>query len=162
MYPVLKLYVNKEYPELVELYKSQIEKHNTAIETDPHPNAGFDLYFPVDVEFSTIKSKFVDFQVKGQMVEEDGTITGYYVYPRSSISKTPLLLANNVGIIDSGYLGNLIGAFRCFEPFTTKKHERLLQICHPCLRPIRVEWIEDENDLVKTSRGENGFGSTGK
>ena len=37
--------------------------------------------------------------------------TGYYSYPRSSISKTPLLLANNVGIIDSGYRGNIKVAF---------------------------------------------------
>ena len=31
----------------------------------------------------------------------------FYVYPRSSISKTPLRMANSVGIIDSGYRGNL-------------------------------------------------------
>ena len=37
--------------------------------------------------------------------------TGYYMYPRSSLSKTKLRLANSVGIIDSGYRGNLIGMF---------------------------------------------------
>jgi dUTPase len=40
--------------------------------------------------------------------------TGYYMYPRSSLSKTKLRLANSVGIIDSGYCGFLIGMFDIF------------------------------------------------
>ena len=36
----------------------------------------------------------------------------YYLYPRSSVStKTPLRLANSVGIIDSGYRGNIKAVF---------------------------------------------------
>ena len=38
------------------------------------------------------------------------------MYPRSSIYKTPLRLANNTGIIDSGYRGNLMGAFDNISP----------------------------------------------
>ena len=43
------------------------------------------------------------------MLNNDKNI-GYYLYPRSSISKTPLILANSVGIIDSGYRGNIKAA----------------------------------------------------
>ena len=37
---------------------------------------------------------------------------GYYLYSRSSTgSKTPLRLSNSVGIIDSGYRGNIKACF---------------------------------------------------
>ena len=40
------------------------------------------------------------------------TPCGYYLYPRSSTgSKTPLRLSNSIGVIDSGYRGNLIACF---------------------------------------------------
>ena len=97
--------------------------------------------------------------------------TGYYMYPRSSLSKTNLRLANNTGIIDSGYRGNLIGMF---DVVNIKKNEylydyliepytRLLQICAPSLVPIYVELVDDENQLGNsTLRGYGGFGSTGR
>ena len=96
--------------------------------------------------------------------------TGYYMYPRSSLSKTPLRLANSVGIIDSGYRGPLIGMFDMIyrgtsHPNTSyiiSKYDRLLQICAPNLCPILVKWTEDVSDLGITSRGEGGFGSTGR
>jgi dUTP pyrophosphatase len=88
------------------------------------------------------------------------------MYPRSSFSKTPLILGNHVGIIDSGYRGNLIGAFK-FLPndkyatnYTIEKEQRLLQICHPTLCPIYVILAEND-DLQVTERGSGGFGSTG-
>lgn len=92
----------------------------------------------------------------------------FYLYPRSSIAKTPLRLSNSVGIIDSGYRGNL-GAFvdnihrskDGDDLWTVEKHTRLFQICGPNLEPIEVEIVDNENDLGKTSRGSGGFGSTG-
>ena len=84
----------------------------------------------------------------------------FYLYPRSSIAKTPLRLSNNVGIIDSGYRGNL-GAFvdnihrskNGDTSWTVEKHTRLFQICGPNLEPIEVEIVDSESDLGKTSRG---------
>ena len=102
--------------------------------------------------------------VKCEMVDTvyDRSLS-YYMYPRSSISKTPLILANHVGIIDSGYRGNLIGAFRNLSDYNyvVEKNTRLLQICHPSLSPFIVELV-DESDLSGSKRGEGGFGSTGK
>ena len=42
----------------------------------------------------------------------------YYfeVYPRSSISKFPLAMANSVGIIDNGYTGEIIVPVRVLHP----------------------------------------------
>jgi dUTP pyrophosphatase len=90
--------------------------------------------------------------------------SGYYVYPRSSISKTPLMLANHVGIIDSGYRGNLMAAVRKLpsaqSEYVVEKHTRLFQICHPSLCPIFVVLVP-ESELNSSERGEGGFGSTG-
>jgi dUTP pyrophosphatase len=89
---------------------------------------------------------------------------GYYVYPRSSISKTPLMLANHVGIIDSGYRGNLIAAIRKLPSdspeYVVEKHTRLFQICHPTLCPVFVVLVP-ESELNSSERGAGGFGSTG-
>ena len=52
---------------------------------------------------------------------------GFYLYPRSSTgSKTPIRLSNSVGIIDSGYRGELMAFLDNVsdEPFTMKRGER--------------------------------------
>jgi dUTP pyrophosphatase len=162
-FAVLKIAVNPNKPELVELYKSHIEKHNASIITDPFPNSGFDLFVPETTEVTT-DVKMISMDVKCEMLDKEGYSAAYYMYPRSSLSKTPLMLANHVGIIDSGYRGFLIGAFRGLnlaKPYAVEKNTRLLQICHPSLCPLHVIMV-DESELSDTSRGAGGFGSTGK
>ena len=81
-----------------------------------------------------------------------------------SISKTKFRLANNVGIIDSGYRGNLIGMFDVLYsnmPVKCEKGTRLLQICTPTLEPFKIVMVESDNDLSTTNRGSSGLGSTG-
>jgi dUTP pyrophosphatase len=87
------------------------------------------------------------------------------MYPRSSLSKTSLRLANSVGIIDSGYRGNLIGMFDLLgiESYEVNQYDRLVQVCAPGLVPIYVEIVDMLEDLgTHTLRGTGGFGSTGK
>jgi len=162
--PVLKLSVKNE--ELKKLYEKHIEKHNSEIVNNDYPNAGFDLFVPTEtiVHSSTSGITMISMDVKCEMVDTvyDRSLS-YYMYPRSSLSKTPLILANHVGIIDSGYRGNLIGAFRNLSEYNyvVQKETRLLQICHPTLSPFLVELV-DEVDLSSSKRGEDGFGSTGK
>ena len=194
-FAVLKLYVNSANPELVDLYRAHVEKHNVQLVNNEFPNSGFDLFIPADVVFDTpFVSRFVDLEIKAEMIYSDLTFThvsapnsvsdsgieyeidesniggisystGYYMYPRSSMSKTPLMLANHTGIIDSGYRGNLMGALRYLpEPsvsaYILAKHTRLFQICHAKLCPVYVVLVS-ENELTSTERGEGGFGSTG-
>lgn len=164
--PVLKLAVSKNNAELRNLYETYIQKHNSEIVNNQFPNAGFDLFVPENtiVEINASKTSMISMDVKCEMMIKDTNKSiAYYMYPRSSISKTPLLLANHVGIIDSGYRGNLIGAFRNLSDYNyvVEKHTRLLQICHPSLSPFLVELV-DETELSSTERGEGGFGSTGK
>lgn len=171
---VLKLVVNSDDSSLVELYKQHIENHNRGIINDVFPNSGFDLFIPNTVVFNeAIKSKFIDLNVKAEMVYIDKNFNthqtcAYTVHPRSSMSKTPLMLANHTGIIDAGYRGNLIGAVRWLkdtennniQEYILERHTRLLQICHPTLCPIFVYLVE-ERDLTTSERGTGGFGSTG-
>jgi dUTP pyrophosphatase len=138
------------------------------VKTDPHPNSGFDLLVPDTVIFTKNETVKINFEIKTEMKELLSDYrnvvyrhapTAFYLFARSSLSKTPLMLANQVGIIDSGYRGNIIGAFRNLssDSFVVDKSIRLVQICHPSLKPFVVEMIDD---LSKTSRGEGGFGST--
>jgi dUTP pyrophosphatase len=191
-YSVLKLYVNRENEALVNMYKSHIENHNRSLNDNIYPNSGFDLFVPERVEFSSsgenvadaFQTKMINLQVKAELIhvkistysliekynnnnqdmDAFGTssVSAFYIYPRSSISKTPLMLANHVGIIDTGYRGNLIAAVRCLSPnYTIESGTRLFQICDPTLCPIHVVMVDSETDLTPTERGEGGFGSTG-
>jgi dUTP pyrophosphatase len=86
------------------------------------------------------------------------------VFPRSSIRKTRLQLSNSVGVIDSGYRGELQATF---NKITTtlenqkndyKVGDRVAQIMiipHPSIDFQEVEYLSN------TQRGEGGFGSTG-
>lgn len=101
---------------------------------------------------------------------------GFYLYPRSSISKTRMRLANSVGIIDAGYRGDLIAAVDTMGLFGStdiwhvwketlspiKKYDRYFQVCAPDLSPFLVHIVDAEHDLsLPTNRGHGGFGSTG-
>jgi len=101
---------------------------------------------------------------------------GFYLYPRSSISKTRMRLANSVGIIDAGYRGDLIAAIDTIGIFGStdiwhiwnetlapvKKYDRYFQVCAPDLSPFLVHLVETEQELSPpTERGSGGFGSTG-
>jgi dUTP pyrophosphatase len=121
----------------------------------------------------------IDFKIKccAQMIKINNTMntdivissykTGFYIYPRSSLSKTQLRLANNTGIIDAGYRGNLIGMFDVINNnnnnYLVEPYTRLLQICAPSLEPIFVQLVNNIDDLgSSTLRNEGGFGSTGR
>ena len=97
------------------------------------------------------------------------------VFPRSSIRKTGLQLSNSVGVIDSGYRGELQATFNklfggesMYDEMKVKEiqpndfykvGDRVAQIMiipHP-----EVEFNEVD-ELSDTERGEGGFGSTGK
>mgnify|MGYP003305637073 CR=1 FL=1 len=87
------------------------------------------------------------------------------IYPRSSVSKTPHSLRNHVGVIDSGYRGEIIFKFGWVEssnvgPITIyEAGDRIGQII---IMPYpQVEFVEVEN-LSSTDRGSGGFGSTGQ
>ena len=84
------------------------------------------------------------------------------VFPRSSIRKYELALSNSVGVIDSGYRGEIQATFKKtngLDSLSYKVGDRIAQIMiipHP---PIEFKEVDD---LSETERGDGGFGSTGK
>jgi len=169
---VLNLFVEEDNDILKNAYLFAAQKHNLSLLEEPHFfNAGFDLFLPEGQMFTSNSVNKTSFNIKcsAQMVnlltdDNKQFYTGYYMYPRSSLSKTQLRLANNTGIIDAGYRGPLIGMFDCLtnDEYEVSGFTRLLQICAPGLVPIYVNVIDLIANLgPNTSRGEGGFGSTG-
>lgn len=162
-YMHLRIYVQDEY--LKNSYKNAAQHHNN--QDKEFMNAGFDLFVPdlIKTSVDTINKINMAIVCSAEMIHPDNRKynTGYYLYPRSSLSKTPLRLANSVGIIDSGYRGNIIGVFDSFSNYIVNPGDRLVQICAPGLVPIYVEIVNDIDELkMNTERGSGGFGSTGK
>jgi dUTP pyrophosphatase len=138
-------------------------------------NAGFDLYVPQEVVFQPGEKKLVSMQVKATVVrggqscttcECGGCAPGadtvhYWMLPRSSISKTGLLLLNSVGVIDRTYRGELMAFLWNTKDtsVTVSKGDRLVQIVAPDMGWISQVAVVDSLD--DTSRGAGGFGSTG-
>ena len=85
------------------------------------------------------------------------------LFPRSSIYKTKMVLTNCVGVIDSGYRGEIMLKFGWYEQ-TPGEHQvyqagdrigQLIIMPHPKVQFNEVEELSDSD------RGAGGFGSTG-
>jgi deoxyuridine 5'-triphosphate nucleotidohydrolase len=125
---------------------------NKAHETD----SGFDLVLIKKVK----EVGNVQFFSTGIAVQPP---TGYYfeLVGRSSISKSGYMLANNIGIIDEDYRGDIIAALIKVDPNAPELTlpNRLVQL----IPRKRVDMnVEEKTELVDTVRGDGGFGSTNK
>ena len=84
------------------------------------------------------------------------------IYPRSSISKYDLELTNSVGVIDSGYRGEILFKFR----ETTKDFPNIYvpgdRVGQLIIVPYPFIELEEANELSSSDRSDKGFGSTGK
>jgi dUTPase len=134
-------------------------------------DSGTDLRFPAGKSFLTFASQMdyssvtvVDLDVRVRCMLR-GKFVPYMITPRSSIAKTNLSMANSVGIIDSGYCGNLKVPIRahadCHD--TVSRGDSLFQLVRPDLSPARVSVVgPDHPAFAPTVRGDGGFGSTGR
>lgn len=167
----LKIYVDEPSiltNELKIKYQDAAKNHNAKIENNSlFIDAGFDLYLPTNYNESTsVYDNTLVFKNDGNVKKVDFKIkcsakiysspdreynTGYYMFPRSSMSNGRLRLANSVGIIDAGYRGNLISMFdlttNISEDYIVNKYDKLIQICAPSLVPILVEIVDTIDDL---------------
>jgi dUTP pyrophosphatase len=82
------------------------------------------------------------------------------VFPRSSISKYDMHLRNSVGVIDSGYRGEIMVKFG-FLP-DGKLYKMGDKIAQLIIIPYPQITFEEVEELSETERGEGHFGSTGK
>ena len=119
-------------------------------------DAGFDLY-------ATSKTYDKD----GNVVYGCGLAfeipEGYMglVFPRSSNARTQLLLSNSVGVIDSGYRGEVTAKFKCLSTFHDTEYkigERFAQIIFLPIPNVELEVVDELSD---SERGTGGYGSSG-
>lgn len=144
---------------LSQSIKVKIKKvaESAIIPTKAHAtDAGYDLY-----------ADSIGYDDCGNVVYGTGVAVeipkGYvgFVFPRSSIARTGLILSNAVGVIDSGYRGEIMAKFRRAQVPAEeyKLGERIAQL-------IILPYPEIEFDVVDklsdSDRGAGGYGSSGK
>lgn len=162
-----ELRIFTENNELKKKYQDKIRKHNQSFSDEDYPDAGFDLLVPKDYTVNSGSTRKIDHEITCSLVYhtyDEQIHKSYFLYPRSSTgTKTPLRLANSVGIIDSGYRGNIIAVFDNVGTmnFDIKEGTRLAQICAPNLESFMVSIVDDKEKIGITRRGSKGFGSTG-
>jgi dUTP pyrophosphatase len=104
-----------------------------------------------------------------------GTVDGKWIYgtgvavaipfgfvgllvPRSSIIKKEAILSNSIGIIDSGYRGEVRAVFTA----DSAPYELGERCCQLVIVPCYLAEPKEVQSLEESSRGSNGFGSTGR
>jgi dUTP pyrophosphatase len=135
----------------------------------PRGDSGTDLRFAEDVLIPPTASiqglpVIVDLRVRARCLV-GGEYAPFQIVPRSSISKTPLGLANSIGTIDAGYQGPLKIALRNYsaDTWTCRRGDALFQLVRPDLAPALVSVVGEAHPAFAeaTARGAGGFGSTG-
>jgi dUTP pyrophosphatase len=140
---------------LKTIHKDLYLNHQSAYGGD----AGVDLFFPSDLVVFRNSTMLIDLEVSCKLV--NGIIPeSFFLFPRSSIYKTPLRLANSVGIIDSNYRGNIKVAVDNIsdEDYNVTKGTKLFQVCKTNLQPFKVKLVDN---LGESERMDAGFGSSG-
>lgn len=101
--------LNITFDPAYESYLRQLYTDKLVNNTQYSSDVGFDLFLPEDIIIGPRETVFINLGVKAEYKNRDHFL-GYHLYPRSSISKTKIRLANSVGIIDPNYRGNIIAA----------------------------------------------------
>ena len=137
---------------LNDLAREYYNNHNHFHKGD----AGLDLYVLEDQTFKAGETAKIKLGISCESM--DGK--GYFLFPRSSISKTPLRLANSIGLIDGGYRGEIMAVCDNIKDydFSISKGDRLFQLVSADLSEIEFKITDNLSD---SSRGKGGFGSTG-
>lgn len=86
------------------------------------------------------------------------------VFPRSSICKQHLSLSNSVGVIDSGYRGEIMAKFNLLSDGSDTYSvynvgDRIAQLI---IMPYPEVTFEEVDELSESDRGEGGYGSSGR
>jgi len=83
------------------------------------------------------------------------------LFPRSSIANKDIALANSVGVVDSGYRGELAAKFKNTVPTRAKKYDVGDRVVQLIILPIPEVKLVVAETLSESDRGVGGFGSSG-
>lgn len=131
---------------------------NAVMPNKAHKNdAGFD--FTAIEEHIDVTNRTLTYNLGWAVEIPDGHVG--LLFPRSSISNKDISLANSVGVIDSGYRGELVAKFKNNVPMKARKYdvgERVVQLVIIPIPQIDLVVVEE---LSESKRGTGGWGSTG-
>ena len=129
-----------------------------------HPNAIIPEY--AKIGDAGLDLTAVDFEVTGLHITYKTGIAiaipeGFVglLFPRSSVYKTGQYLTNSVGVIDSGYRGEIMLKFT--RPAIDSQYKVGDRVGQLIIMPYPQVKFEEVEDLGTTDRGKGGFGSTG-
>lgn len=124
-------------------------------------SAGADLYACID-EPVTIEPGSLAMIPTGLAIEFESSDCAAFLFARSGLGvKHGITLSNGVGVVDSDYRGEVcVGLCNVSnESYTISAGERIAQMV---IMPVKPAEFVVADELSDTSRGEGGFGSTGK
>ena len=143
------------------MIKLKIQKLDKTLKTPEYArigDAGLDLYSAVDCILRPYERRKVPTGIKIAIPE------GYagFVQPKSGLAiKNGLSLVNTPGLIDSGFRGEVCAILINLDPeddFIIKRGDKICQLVIQRVENVEIEFTDELDD---TSRGEDGFGSTG-
>lgn len=117
-------------------------------------DAGYDLYadtYTIDEYGNAVYGTGVAMEIP----------QGYVglIFPRSSIYKYDLMLSNAVGVIDSGYRGEIMAKFRKLP--VAERYRLRDRIAQIIIMPYPEVTFEEVDTLSESDRGVGGYGSSG-
>lgn len=115
-------------------------------------DAGMDVY---SVGFQ-VKDKYVEYETGLSFELPENYVM--LVFPRSSITDKDLIMKNCVGVLDSGFRGELKLRFKKDGENIYSNGEKIAQII---ILPYPSIEFQEVDELSESSRGKGGFGSTG-
>lgn len=124
-------------------------------------SAGMDLYACIENSITLNPGKLVVVKT-GLAIELPDNKCAAFLYARSGLGvKHGICLSNGVGVIDSDYRGEIcVGLCNVSDtPYVIEPFERIAQMV---IAPVCTPEVVEVKELTDTSRGEGGFGSTGK
>ena len=83
------------------------------------------------------------------------------LFPRSSIYKKSIALTNSVGVVDSGYRGEIMCVFKSTTDVVPAIYKQGERFCQLVVVPIPSIEVVEAAELSESDRSEGGFGSTG-
>lgn len=169
------------HPALHGVYEAYAYKHEG--------DCGVDLVCPERVVVPPGGVVKIDLGIQTEMRDAQGNRQSFYLHPRSSMSKTPLSLANSAGVIDASYRGNLKAVVRhhiglqdigillqqkdedgkdmwTVAPTPGKEVkpyiiEKGTSLFQICCPNLAPIHVMEVDTLTESTRGAGGFGSTG-
>lgn len=142
--------MKEKLPKLVKIKKNHPDAKIPAYAK--RGDAGMDL----TAIGKDVQDKYIEYDTGLSMEIPVGYVG--LLFPRSSISNYDLTLSNSVGVVDSGYRGNIKFRFKQTSDLTYYIGDRIGQIIiipHPHIQFVEVDELSD------SERGSGGYGHTG-